>query len=227
MASATDQASAPSNTGAKAYGWLLVAASVLATGFAFVHPQLTSNKLADVMREMAAGAVFNGWVHGILIALYLCLVAGFVGLARRLGPHRLTVVLGLVFYSAGVLAMISAAVVNGFALAIFASRHPEVRPQDVASLASSINIAGSMAAVWAGIGAVATSAAILAWSTNLAVRPGALRILGAFGILLGVATIAMLVSGTLVLNVHGFLLLVVSQAVWTIAVGAALIQDRL
>jgi hypothetical protein len=41
------------------------------------------------------------------------------------------------------------------------------------------------------------------------------------------ATIAMLVSGTLILNVHGFLLLVVSQALWTIAIGAALLRDRI
>jgi hypothetical protein len=80
--------------------------------------------------------------------------------------------------------------------------------------------------VWAGIGAVATSAAILAWSSLLVRRAGGLRIIGGAGLALGLATIAMLVSGALILNVHGFILLVVSQAAWTIAIGLALVRNE-
>lgn len=211
----------------RAYGWLLVVGSILATAFAFLHPQLNSRELAGVMRELSAGATFNGWIHGVLIALYLCIATGFVGLSRRLGFERPAVTAGLVFYVAGTLAMTGAAVINGFALGIFASRYPEVHPEQTAALGSAINMAGSIAAVWAGIGAVATSAAILAWSTLLFRRGGGLRSIGGGGIFLGLATIAVLVTGTLILNVHGFLLLVVSQAVWTVAVGVALLRDQI
>ena len=210
-----------------AYGWLLVVSSILATGFAFMHPHLSSRELAPVMHELAAGALFNGWIHGVLIALYLCLATGFVGLSRRLGFERPAATAGLVFYVAGTLAMTGAAVINGFALGIFAGRYPKIGAEQTAALGSAINMAGSIAAVWAGIGAAATSAAILAWSSLLVRRAGGLRVIGAGGILLGLATTAMLVTGTLILNVHGFLLLVVSQAVWTIAVGLALVRDQI
>jgi hypothetical protein len=123
--------------------------------------------------------------------------------------------------------MTSAAVINGFALGLFAGRYPDVAPAQTAAMASSINMAGSISAVWAGIGAVSTSAAILAWSSLLVGRAGSLRIIGGAGIALGLATIAMLVSGTLILDVHGFLLLVVSQAAWTIAIGTALVRNRI
>lgn len=212
---------------AKAYGWLLIIASILAMGFAFAHPQLSSRQLAGVMHELAAGATFNGWIHGVLIALYLCIAVGFAGLARRLGPERPAATAGLVFYIAGTLAMISAAVINGFALGIFAGRYPNLGADQTAALASSINMVGSISGVWAGIGAVGTSAAILAWSSLLVRRRGGVRWIGGGGIALGLATIGMLVSGTLILNVHGFLLLVVSQAVWTIAIGAALVRDQI
>lgn len=210
-----------------AYGWLLMVGSILATGFALMHPHLSGSDLASVMRELAAGATFNGWIHGALIALYLCIATGFVGLSRRLGFERPAATAGLVFYVAGTLAMTGAAVINGFALGIFAGRYPQIGPDQTAALGSAINMAGSIAAVWAGIGAAATSAAILAWSSLLVSRAGGIRMIGGGGILLGVATIAMLVSGTLILNVHGFLLLVVSQAVWTIAVGLALARGRI
>lgn len=209
------------------YGWLLVVGSILATGFAMMHPQLSSHELGSMMRELAAGARFNGWVHGVLIALYFCIATGFVGLTRRLGFERPAAAAGLVFYVAGTLAMTGAAVINGFALGIFAGRYPKVSPDQSAALGSAINMAGSISAVWAGIGAVATSAAILAWSSLLLRRENGLRLIAVGGIVLGLATIAMLVSGILILNVHGFLLLVVSQAVWTIAVGNALVRNQI
>src|SRR4051794_36982689 len=173
------------STEARAYGWLLVVAPILATGFALAHPQLNSRQLAGVMRELAAGATFNGWIHGSLIALYLCIATGFVGVSRRLGFARPAAPAGLVFFSAGTLAMMGAAVINGFALGIFAGRYPELHPEQSAALGSAINMVGSIAAVWAGIGAVATSAAILAWSSLLVRRAGGLRIIGGAGLALG------------------------------------------
>ena len=128
---------------------------------------------------------------------------------------------------AGVLAMMGAAVINGFALGIFGGRYAHFTPDQAAAIGSSINLAGSISGTWAGIGATATSAAITAWSCVLLGRGGGVRAIGIFGILLGTATTAMLISGTLILNVHGFLLLVVSQALWTIAIGAQLIRGRL
>lgn len=209
------------------YGWILIIGSVLATGFAFVHPQVTGHELGEVFAEMTAAARFNGWVHGTLTALYLCLIGGFVGFTLKLGASRPANVIALIFYAAGAWSLISAAVINGFALAMFAGQHPDVSPQAVLPFSSAFNMAGSIAAVWSGIGVAATSAAILLWSTSLLPMKGILRVIAAFGLLVGVATILMLITGTLILNVHGFLLVVVSQAVWTIAVGAALIQGRI
>ena len=209
------------------YGWMLAGGSILASAFAFVHPEITSSELSGVLRQMNSGALFNGWVHGTLIALYLMLVAGFYGLSRQLGLSRPRVALAMVFYAAGVAAMMSAAVINGFALAMFAGRYAQFAPDHAAAIGSSINLAGSISATWAGIGATATSAAIVAWSSAIIGRGGATRVIGGLGILLGIATAALLVTGTLILNVHGFLLLVMTQAIWTVVIGVQLIRGRL
>lgn len=209
------------------FGWMLVGGSILATGFALIHPEITSSDLVGVLQQMAAHAVFNGWVHGILIALYLVQVAGFCGLSRHLGLGRPIVVLALVCYFAGVLAMMGAAVINGFALSMFAGRYVHFAPDHAAAIGSSINLAGTISGTWAGIGAAATSAAIVAWSCAMLKRSGVGLMIGGWGIVLGIATAAMLITGTLILNVHGFLLLVVTQTVWTIFVGAQLAFGRL
>lgn len=212
---------------ARAYGWVLVLASSAATLFAFAHPQLSSRQLATVMHELVDKQMVTAWVHGLLIAAYLTLIAGFYGLTRTLGLRRPENVMGLVFYGAGTIAMISAAVINGFALAVFAGRHLNVAPQDVVAISAAFNIAGSIAVVWAGIGAVALSAAILAWSSSLVRAGGTPRLAGLFGLLIAAATMVLLITGTLVLDVHGFLLLVVSQAAWTIWVGVLMIRGAL
>src|SRR6478672_758307 len=154
------------------FGWMLVGGAILATAFALIHPELTSSDLAGVLQQMAGHAVFNGWVHGILIALYLVQVAGFYGLSRQLGFGRPVVVLAMVCYFAGVLAMMGAAVINGFALSMFAGRYAQFAPDHAAAIGSSINLAGTISATWAGIGATATSAAIVAWSCAMLNRTG-------------------------------------------------------
>jgi hypothetical protein len=209
------------------YGWMLVVAAGLSLAFAMVHPQVHGHDLAGVLAQLRAGALFNSWVHGLLMALGVVLVAGFAGLSRRLGFGRPEVMLGFTAYAMGTMAMMGAAVINGFALSIFAGRYDAGVAGQEAALGAAFNIAGSVAATWAGVGAAGMSGGILAWSLRLIAIPGAARMIGAGGILLGLATIALLVAGVLILNVHGFLLLVLSQTIWTIAVGVLLIRRRL
>ena len=207
-----------------AYGWILIVAPILATGFAMIHPSLNTHEITSVLNNLNAGATFNGWVHGSLIGLYMILVAGFYGFSRHLGLERPLVVMALVAYTFGAFAMLGAAVVNGFALSLFAERYAGAQPDQFIAIKASINALGSISETWAGIGAVASSAAIALWSVALLLQAVQSRAIGTFGVLLGIATAAMLVTGTLILNVHGFLLLVISQAAWTIGVGFQLLR---
>lgn len=213
---------------ARIFGWMLAGGALLSTGFAMVHPRLSSHDLDHVLAEMVAGATFNGWVHGSLLALMIVLVAGFFGLSLRLGIGRPAVTLAMTSYLLGSLAMAGAAVINGFAMGIFAGRYGgAVTPDQVAAVSASFNLAGAIAATWAGIGAVATSAAVALWSVRLIALGGAQRVIGGLGLILGLATAAMLISGTLILNVHGFLLLVLSHSLWTVAVGVQMARGRI
>lgn len=208
-------------------GWILIVSAILAVGFAMIHPQLTAHELTAVLRQMEAGAVFNGWVHGILMALYVVLVSGYLGFSRHLGLHKPLISLAMLAYGFGAVAMMGAAVINGFALGLFAERYTHIRPDQLNAVAASINAMGSISGTWAGVGAVASSMAILLWSVELLQLRGAWRATGAIGIGIGAITSIMLMSGTLILDVHGFLLLVLSQSIWTIAIGFQLLRGML
>ena len=206
------------------FGWLLAIASVLALVFAMMHPQLTARDLPGVLRQMADGARFNGWVHGILMALYVLVFAGLTGLSQRLGWRRPEIAVATIAYALGAFAMIAAAVINGFALAQFSARYLEIRPDQMIPVATAFNLAGSIAGIWAGVGAVATSAAVFAWSLRLIRLPGAAKGVGVLGILIGLGMTGLLVTGGLILDVHGFLAVVGSQTIWSVAVGILLVR---
>jgi hypothetical protein len=178
---------------------------------------------------MVDGAVFNGWIHGSLMLSYLVLVSAFYLLSRRLGLGRPAVSLGMTAYAFGTFAMIAAAVINGFALALFASQYAGVGvgADRAAAVGAAFNLAGSISAIWAAVGAAGWAVATLAWSLRLVALPVGNRIIGGFGILIGVATMAMLASGLLILDLHGFLAVVASQTAWSVAVGVQLIRGRL
>lgn len=64
----------------------------------------------------------------------------------------------------------------------------------------------------------ATSAAIVLWSARMR---GALR---AYGIAAGVIAVALLFSGRLRLDAHGFGLVILSEAIWFIATGVRMLR---
>lgn len=208
---------------ARILGWTLIASAILSLGFAMVHPQLTAHELDAVLRQMIAGAAFNGWVHGVLMALYVILASGLLGFSRILGLDRPLVSLGMVAYGVGIIAMMGAAVINGFALSLFAGRYAAIKPEQANAVAASINAMGSISGTWAGVGAVASSMAILVWSIALLRLGGGWRVTGVIGMAIGAATSVMLISGTIILNVHGFMLLVFSQSIWIVAIGYLLL----
>ncbi len=223
MQTGPDHAQHNPTTNARTVGWILIAGATLSLGFAMAHPQLTAHELNAVLRQMIAGATFNGWVHGILMALYVILAAGLLGFSRLLGLDRPLVSLGMVAYGVGIIAMVGAAVINGFALSLFAGRYAAVKPEQANAVAASINAMGSISGAWAGVGAVASSMAILVWSVTLLRFGGGWRVAGVIGMAIGAATSVMLISGTIILNVHGFMLLIFSQSIWIVAIGYLLL----
>ncbi|HXO21488.1 MAG TPA: hypothetical protein VOA87_16360, partial [Thermoanaerobaculia bacterium] len=74
--------------------------------------------------------------------------------------------------------------------------------------------------------AVASSTAIVLWSAAIT-RGGQLaRGVGIYGLLLGPLTILVVGSGHLRLGVHGFGMVVLTQAVWFIVVGVLLLRRQ-
>ena len=153
---------------------------------------------------------------------------GAWGLSQRLvGTVRLEVV-GLVFYGMALIAVMSSAVADGLVT-------PSVFRQIVesANSESAVNTWRMFSRytfflnqAYAQVFVAASSAAILAWSVAMW-RSGRLsRGLGIYGCILSMATVAVLFSGYLRLDAHGFGAVVLGQAIWFV-IAAALLWNKL
>jgi len=163
-------------------------------------------------------------VHALALACVPVLFLGAWGLSRRLSsPDRLTVI-GLVLYTFALLAIADAAVADGLVT-------PGVLRQVVQSAA-----APGMPDPWRMIARynffvnqayaqvyVASSAvAIALWSVAILRQRTIARVLGMYGCILAVATLAALFSGHLRLDTHGMGVVALAQSLWFVIAGSML-----
>lgn len=209
----------------RAYGALIIAGSALALGGMAMHPT-GGGKVMDMVRELAANGAFNAYVHGFLIAVYLCLTLGFFGFTRWLGGERLAAQAGFIAYAASIYAAIAAAMSAGFVNRTLAFAYLDAKPEEVNSVVAAFRVAGAFNYAWGRMWMIALSAAILLWSIELVRRPGRARPLGWFGIALGAVSAAGFVLGLIPLTVAALIGVIAAQSAWSVGAGVLMICSR-
>jgi hypothetical protein len=196
--------------GDKAAGIALIAAAVgIVFGMAH-HP----THIADAKLAVA--------VHAFMIAMVWAMLFGFTHFARRRGLARPAGLAGLVAYGIASLANIGAATVNGLVTPALVENGARTVGPDVFAFAWALNQALDAIGVF-GIGA-----AYLLWSLDL-LRDGTrfARITAAIGMLAGAATVALLGTGAIRMNLHGAFILYAAQVAWAALVGAWMLRGGL
>ncbi|MDH3523269.1 MAG: hypothetical protein OES32_06750 [Acidobacteriota bacterium] len=205
-------------------GLTLVLAPLLSVFAMAHHPSTGGSGTAERLRQMSHEAGVSAVVHGALIALAIATLIGFFTVAGRLGWQSGRVRAGAVAYSIGVVCMVGAALVSGFVVSGMAQRYVDATPAEMEAALPAFHLAHAANQALAKTGAVAMSAGILFWSLVMLGRHGLLRGLGALGVPIALVPIAGLVAGYLRLDVHGMLLVVLGQSLWTLGVGVWLLR---
>ena len=222
--SASRDARTPSARSARAAGALLIVASIFELLAMAHHPSVHAHDLATVLVQLQALSAVSAWVHGVLIALMLIVFFALTEFAWQRGITRPAIRAGLIAYAAGVVAMMGAALVDGFVTPRVATLSTGVSATDLQVTAQLLKLCMLFNQALARLGAIAMSAAIIAWSLDLLLRAGLERALGVAGMAIGLGCVAALIAGVLQLDVHGMMLALVLQAAWTIGLGVLLIH---
>ncbi|HMC23713.1 MAG TPA: hypothetical protein VKL19_17790 [Thermoanaerobaculia bacterium] len=160
----------------------------------------------DVLRGGGGKAAVS---HSLALISVPLALYGFLILTRRLGGLAL---LAFITWAAGAMAVINAAVLSGFVAPAFI---------DDPTL---LHYTGRLNQAFAGLYVMASSLAIVLWSVFI-LRQRISVWIGALGIVVGVLTIGVVGSGHLRLNVHGFGVVAIAQAIWMICVAVMLIRS--
>jgi hypothetical protein len=224
--SAPWDARTPTARSARAAGALLIGGSILEIAAMAHHPSVHAHDMAAVVVQLQALSAASAWVHGVLIALMLTVFFALIEFAWQRGITRPAIRAGLIAYAAGVVAMMGAALVDGFVTPRVAMLSTGVNATDLQVTAQLLKLCMLFNQALARLGAVAMSVGITAWSADLVRGAGAERALGVFGVAIGLGSAGALILGALQLDVHGMMLVLLLQVIWTTGVGVLLLRTR-
>lgn len=187
-----------------------------------LHPtghDLTSGNAASMMQ-------LNVAVHTLALVCVPILFLGAIGLTQRLAsPNRLALS-GLVLFGFAEVAVMIAAAASGLITPGLFHHMSEAGPAATDAWRAAMALNGHLNQAFALIFTVSSSVAIVLWSAAILKSSIFNRALGIYGCILGPLTILGVLSGHIWLNVHGFGMVVIGQAVWFISAGVLLWKEK-
>jgi hypothetical protein len=182
-----------------------------------LHP--TAHQLL-VPGQFAAVAWLGAAVHTLAIASMPVSFLGALALSQRLASPDRVGVAALVIYGFALVAGVTAAAVSGYVAPALVREMLNASPSGHDSWQMLFDYNGRINQAFARILAVGSSAAIVLWSAAILRNRALARGIAVYGVILGTITILAVMSGLVRLDVHGFGLIVFTQSIWFIIVGA-------
>lgn len=209
---------APTPLTRRLVGGTLIGASALSLLAMSHHPTahgMTDELwVTDLVRIGALSRPVHGAMIVVVIALWLALaeISSWRGSALTRIAERL--------YGLGAIAMIGAALINGFAIDHYASNALQDGPDALRDAARVLPLAWSLNQTLAGFGVFALSGGIVAWSLDLWRGPGVwARATAGYGIVMMLGLCATFACGLFPLDVKGMAAIVLVQAGWYVMAG--------
>jgi hypothetical protein len=201
------------------YGGALIAGAFAGLVTMAMHPT-GSQLIADVQHLAPVGLA----VHSLALAALPVSFFGVIGLTRLLrldgeAPLAALVAYGMASAAVMIAAVASGLIAPGLAVQIVSSTGAD---HDFAS--AFFQYTGIINQAFAKVYVVASSAAILIWSSSILAHGRLARASGVLGVIVGVLALFAVTVGHMRLDVHGFGAVILCQGLWTITIGVLLIR---
>lgn len=183
---------------------------------------------ADLLRSYDDTVFRNTVAHGLAIAGIPASVLGLWAFTQRLRLAGAPVLAngGMSVYLVAATAVFVAAVASGLTAPMVARRILESSGAEQETWRALFSYNGMINQGFAAVYVVALGVAMLLWSAAIWRTQIMPRALGALGLLVGVALLALMFGGRPHLDVHTFGLIIVAVSLWMLGVGAGLISRR-
>ena len=207
----------------RAAGLLMLLATVASIAFVALDPVVSADSSRAILQAIVANGPVHRVVHAAELACVLCLAFGFTSLAVRVGPRRPAVLGACIAYLAGCLAMLGAAVTDGFVTGDVAryylqAGHSADTGREMIHLCYVV-VQDLAAASWSF-----QSIGVLAMALALLHGRGAQRLVGMLGVATGAFPPIAILATWPAMDTGIIVGILCAQAVWNAAVGSLLLR---
>jgi hypothetical protein len=178
----------------------------------------------DVARDMATQGALAVAVHALAIAAAPVALFGALALTRALAVDDGLAELALAFQALALFAALMAATASGLLGPGLIASAMAAQGDERVVAAALLRYNGALNQAFARVLVGASSVAIALWSVEMLRTRRLGRGTAVYGLVVSLVTLAVLVSGNLRLDVHGFGAVVLAQGVWTVLVGVRLMR---
>ena len=187
-----------------------------------LHPVAGAHPITPAQFEKMAMLMIG--VHVLAIAGVPFSFLGALALTRRLDSPGRMALAGLVIYSLGLVAVMIAPAMSGL-VGTEVIRHMIAPGAGSEQWGTLMEYNFLINQAFAKIFVVASCSAVALWSFMMVKSRALSMAIGIYGLLVGPVLVIALISGGLSLDVHGFGLIIFSQAIWFIVVGILLLRS--
>ena len=191
------------------------------------HPVIKARETDELFTQIVKTAFADRLVHGALILFAIIQLFAFCRFARRQNIQRTPVLLGLIFYSLGTVAMIGAALVDGFFVPEIGASYLHASQATADAGLALLRFCSIAIQLFTKSSVIAVSTAIVLWSFSF-MRAGRGPLLAAF---IGVAAVLsqayILALGESMITAHTIVFVAAPQMLWNVVVGLLLIGGEL
>lgn len=209
----------------RAAGVLMLTATLVSIVFVALDPVVTAATSRTILEGIVANRPMHRIVHAVELACVLSLLFGFTSLAARIGPRRPVVLGACVAYVVGCLAMVGAAVTDGFITGDVASYYLQAG-HSVDTGREMIHLCYVVVQDLAAASWFFQSVGVLAMAIALLRERGVQRIVGMLGLLTGALPPIAILATWPTMDTAVVVGVLLAQAVWNAAAAALLLMRR-
>jgi hypothetical protein len=203
----------------------IAGAALIAGALASVVTMALHPTAGDLIRDFDAHARTNVIAHSVALAGVALTFFGALGLTRRLSGRADMAVGGLVLFGLAGVAALCAGIASGMIAPPLIAELVTAEGPRREALAELLRYNGLVNQGFAGVFVVASSGAILLWSGAVLGTRALPWWLGVLGVVVGGLVSFAFLSGHVGLDVHGFGLIVLAQAIWLVGAGTLLARS--
>jgi hypothetical protein len=214
---------APYPADTRAAGILLALAAVVSIVFVALDPEVSAKTSRTILEALVANAPMHRLVHAVELACVAGLAFGFVSLASRLGWRRPAVIGACLTYLVGCVAMVVAAVTDGFITGDVASFY--LQPgHSVDTGREMIHLCYVVIQDFATASWFFQSVGVLTMAGALLQRQGLQRVVGALGVATGALAPIAIVATYPTMDTTVVVGILLAQLVWNGAAATLLLN---